>query len=101
MFCLCMSVISSFKSLGAGSQVFAHLMLFFLYDFAYYVVVLEPAVDMHLSICYSVIVCHQNYVCKHYIGSVYVGLIESGNFVFRKVCPVGFLQVSKCSHVLL
>ena len=36
--CFCMSeVISSFRSLKAGSQVFALLMLFLLCDFAYYV----------------------------------------------------------------
>ena len=44
-----------------------------LYDFAYYVVGLEPAVAVHLTIWYIVLVCHQNDVCEASIGSVYVG----------------------------
>ena len=28
---------------------------------------------MHLTLCYSVLVCHQNDVCKNAVGSVYVG----------------------------
>ena len=48
-------VISSFKSLRAGSQVFALLMLLFLCDCAYYVVGSEPAVAMYLALwLYSV-----------------------------------------------
>ena len=49
MFCLCFcmsEVISSFRSLRAGSQVFALLMLF-LCDFAYYVFGQEPTVNWH------------------------------------------------------
>ena len=46
-------------------------------------------------------VCHQNDVCEHYIGSVYVGgyggLSKSGLGVFGKLCTVGFLVVCKCS----
>ena len=42
-------VISSFRSLRAGSQVFALLMLF-LCVFAYYVFGQEPAVAMYLAI---------------------------------------------------
>ena len=41
-------------------------------DFAYDVFVQEPAVGMHLAIWYVVLVCHQ-YLCKNYVGSVYVG----------------------------
>ena len=78
MFCFCMSeVISSFRSLRAGSQVFAHLMLFLLRDFAYYVLGQEPAVAVHLSLWYVLLVCHQ-YVCENSVGSVYGGLSESG-----------------------
>ena len=82
-------VISSFRSLRAGSQVFTLLM--FLCDFAYYVV------------------CHQYDVCKHlcwqcvcwWVG----GLSECGLCVFRELCPVGFLVVGEvrrfcCSHVV-
>ena len=69
-------VISSFRSLRAGSQVFALLMLFLL-------------------------VCHQYDVCKNYVGSVYVGLSESGLCVFCKLRPVCFLVVGKGPSVLL
>ena len=50
-------VISSFRSLRAGSQVFALLMLFSLCDFAFYVFGQEPAVAMHLALWYVVLVC--------------------------------------------
>ena len=60
---------------------------------------------MHLTLLYIVHVCHQNDVCKKYVGSVYVGgyggLSESGVCVFRKLCPVVFLVVSKCLSALL
>ena len=59
---------------------------------------------MHHSLWYIVFVCHQNVVCKYYIGSVYVGgyggLSESELCVFRKLCPVNCLVVGKCSSVL-
>ena len=58
---------------------------------------------MQLTILYTVLVCHPNDVGKNYVGGVYVGgygdLCESG--IFRKLCPVCFLVVSKCSSVLL
>ena len=98
MFCLrvCMSeVISSFRSLRAGSQVFALLVLFLCVT-AYYVFGQEPAVSMHLALWYVVLVCHQYDVCKNYVGSVYVGgyggLSESGLCVFCKLC--GLLSCS-------
>ena len=50
-------------------------------DFAYYVFVQEPAIDMHLALWYVVLVCHQYDVCENYVGSVYVGvygLTDSG-----------------------
>ena len=98
----CMSeVISSFKSLRAGSQVFALLMLFL-------------CVMLHtmwsgkslqllclLPFWYVVLVCHQYDVCKKYVGSVYVGLSESGLCVFRELCPVSFLVVGESLSVLL
>ena len=60
---------------------------------------------MHLVIWYVVLVCHQNYVCENYIGSVYVGgycgLSESELCVFGKLCPTGFLIVCKSSAVVL
>ena len=60
---------------------------------------------MHVTLCYIMFVCHQNYGCENSVGSVYVGgycgLSESGLCVFGKLCPVGFLVVCKCSSVLL
>ena len=59
---------------------------------------------MHLAIWYVVLVYYQ-YVCKNYVGSVYVGgytgLNESGLCVFRELCPVSFLVVGDGPSVLL
>ena len=67
-------------------------------DFAYYVFGQEPAVAMHLTLWYVLLVCHQYDVCENYVGSVYVGgyggVSESGLCVFCKLCPVGFIVVS-------
>ena len=99
-------VISSFRSLRAGSQVFALLMFISLCDFAYYVFGQEPAVAMHLALWYVVLVCHQYDVCENSVGSVYVGgyvglRSESGLCVFCKLCPVCLLVVGKGPSVLL
>ena len=105
VFCLCFclsEVISSFRSLRAGSQLFA-LRMFFLS------VILhtmssgkkEPAVAMYLALWYVVLVCHQYDVCEKFVGSVYGGLSESGFCVFCKLCPVCFLVVGKGPSVLL
>ena len=56
---------------------------------------------MHLALWYSVLVCHQYDVCKHYVGSVYCGLSESGLCFFCELCPVSFLIVSESLSVLL
>ena len=60
---------------------------------------------MNLSLWYVVLVCHHYDVYNNYVGSVYVGghggLSKSGLCVFRTLCAVGFLVVSKCSSVLL
>ena len=66
---------------------------------------------MHLALWYVVLVCHQ-YVCKNYVGSVYVGgyggLSERcsrprsrASEAFRELCPVSFLVVGKSLSVLL
>ena len=61
-----------------------------------------PAVAMHLTLWYVLLVCHQYDVCENYVGCVYIGgLSESGLCVFRKLCPVSFLVVGKCPSVLL
>ena len=60
---------------------------------------------MNLTLWYIVLVGHHNYVCEHYIVSVYVGgycgLSESGLCVLAKLCPFGFLVICKYSSVLL
>ena len=58
--------ISSFKSLRAGSHVFALLMLFLC------VIVHAMWSGKSLKLLCIVIVCHQYDVCKNYIGSVHV-----------------------------
>ena len=102
MFCMS-EVFSSFKSLRAGSHVFALLMLFLF-------VILhsmwsEPTAATHLALWCVVLVCHQYDVCKKYVGSVYVGgygdLSESGLCVFRELWPVSFLVVGESLSVLL
>ena len=66
---------------------------------------LEPAIAMHLSLCYVVLVCHQYDVCENSVGSVYIGgyggMSESGLCVFRELCPVSFLVVGEYPSVLL
>ena len=76
--CFCMSeVISSFRSLRAGSPYVISLS-----DFACYVFGQEPAVAIHLALWYVLLVCHQYDVCENYVGSMHVGgyggLSESG-----------------------
>ena len=98
-------VISSFRSLRAGSQVFALLMLFFLVILHTMSSGIEPAVAVHLARWYVLLFCHQYDVCENSVGSVYVGgycgLSESGLCVFCKLCPVCFLVVGKGPSVLL
>ena len=93
-------VISSYKSFRAGSQVFAFLVVS-LCDFAYYVFGKEPAIAMHLYLWYVMLVCHQYDICENSVGSVYVGLSESGLCVFRELCQFRFLVVGECPSVLL
>ena len=91
-------VISSFKSLRAGSQVFALLMVFLC-------VILHTmwsgkslqllCIFLFSMLCCSAISMMMPSVCKIYVGSVYVGgyggLSESGLCVFRELCPFTFL----------
>ena len=59
-------VISSFRSLRAGLQVFALLMLFLC-------VILHTmfsVIAMHLSLWYVVLVSHQHDLCENYVCSV-------------------------------
>ena len=98
-------VISPFRSLRAGSHVFALHMLFMC-------VILHTMSSGKslqllciLSFGMCVLVCHQHDVCEISVGSVYVGgyggLSESGLCVFCKLCPVCFLVVGNGPSVLL
>ena len=62
---------------------------------------LQLLCNVHLALWYVVIVGHQYDVCKHYVGSVYGDLSESGLCVFHELCPVSFLVVGESPSVLL
>ena len=92
-------VISSFRSLRTGPQVFALLMLFIC------VILHTMSSGKSLQLHLSLLVCHQDVICENYVGSVYIGgyggLSESGLCVFRELCPASFLVVGECPLVLL
>ena len=93
-------VISSFRSLRAGSQVFALLLLFLC------VILHTMSSGKSLQLLwYVVLVCHQYDVCENSVGSVYIGgyggLSESGLCVFRELCPASILVVGEYQSVLL
>ena len=67
-------VISSFRSLRAGSQVFFSPYVISLSDFAYYVFGQEPAVAVHLALWYVLLVCHQYDVCENSVCML-VGMV--------------------------
>ena len=85
-------VISSFRSLRAGSQVFALLIVISLSDFAYYVFGQEPAVAVHLALWYvclsAIIMMFVKILLAVCMLVGIVGLSESGLCVFCKLCPV-------------
>ena len=74
-------VISSFRSLRAGSQVSAPLMLFLCV-----IVHTMPATAMHLALWYIVLVCHQYDVCENSVGNVYIGGYGGLSEVYSVVC---------------
>ena len=95
-------VISLFRSLRAGSQVFALLMLFL----CVILHTMSSGKSLQLLCIFPFgILCHQYDVCEYSVGSVYIsgygGLSESGLCVFRELCPVSFLVVGECPSVLL
>ena len=104
-------VISSFRSLRTGSQVFAFLMLFLcvlLHTMSsgkrLQLLCIFPFAMHLLLLCifpYVVLVCHQYDVCENYVGSVYIGLSESDLCVFCELCPVSFLVVDECPSIFL
>ena len=97
-----LEVISSFRSLTVGSEVFALCMLFL--GVILHTMWSGKSLQLHLALWYVVLVCHQYDVCKNSVGSVYVGgyggLSESGLCAFRELCPVIFL-VGESPSVLL
>ena len=93
-------VISRFKSLRAGSQVFARFMLLY----CVIIHVMWSVKSMQLLcilpiglLCLSAI---SMMVKKNYVGW-YCGLSKSGLCVFRKLCLVSFLVVGESPSVLL
>ena len=97
-------VISSFRSLRAGSQVFALLMLFLCVIL--HTMSLGKSLQLLCILPFGMFcLCHQYDVCENSVGSVYVGgyggLSKSGLCVFHKLCPVCFLVVGKGPSVLL
>ena len=99
MFCFCMSeVISSFRSLRAGSQVFALLMLFLCVILhtmssgkSLQLLCILPFGMLYLSAISMMF--EKNMLAVHvYVGGS-GGLSESGLCVFRELWPVSFLVV--------
>ena len=103
-------VISSFKSLRAGPQLFALLMLFIsviLHTMwsgkSLQMLCILPFGILCLSVISMIFV--KKYVSSVYIGG-YGGLSESGLCVFRELFPVRFRVVGErpfvvvCSHVV-
>ena len=93
-----------FKSLRAGSQVFALLMLFLWVIF--HIMWLGKSLQLLCilpfgMLCLSAI--SMMFVCVYVggYGGGYGGLSESGLFVFRELCPVSFLVVGESPSVLL
>ena len=94
--CFCMSeVIPPLKSLRAGSQVFALLMLFLC------VILHTMWSDKSLQL---LCILPFDMLCLSAIRMMfggYGGLSESGLCVFRELCPIGFLVVGESPSVLL
>ena len=93
-------VISSFRSLRAGSQVFALLMLFLC------VILHTMPSSKSLKLLYSLPfgMLYLSAISMMFVKimlAVYVGLSESRLCVFCKLCPVCFLVVSEGPSVLL
>ena len=107
MFCMS-EVISSFKRVRAGLQVFAHLMLSLcaILHTIWLGKSLQLLCVLPFGFWYVVLVCHQHDVCTPFFGSVsvggYGGLRKSlSESVFRDLCPVSFLVVGEGPLALL
>ena len=79
MCCMFERVSELFGDTHVGSQVFALLWLFLCVILHTMWSGKNMLVDIHLARWYVVIVCHQYDVCKHYVGSVYVGGYDCQN----------------------
>ena len=90
-------VISSFKSLTAGSHVFSLLMLFLC-------VILHTMwsgkILPFVMLCLSAISMKKKSDGSVYVGG-YSGLSENGPCVFHELCPVSFLVVGESPSVFL
>ena len=104
--CFCMSeVISSFRSLRAGSQVFALLLLFLC------VILHTMSLGKSLKLlcifpCGMLCLFAISMVCVKIMLAVciLVGMVvraKADSCVFRELCPVSFLVVGECPSVLL
>ena len=98
-------VITSFKSLRAGSQVFALLMLFLCVILhtmwsgkSLQLLCILPFGKLCLSAISMMFV--KKYVVSVYVGG-YGGLSESGLCIFHELCPVSFLVVGESPSFLL
>ena len=98
-------VISPFKSLRAGSQVFALIMLFLSVMLqtmwsgkSLQLLCILPFGMLCLSALSIMCVINMLAVCM-LVGKD--GLIDRGLCVFRELCPVSFLVVGECPSVLL
>ena len=101
-------VISSFKSLRAGSQVFALLMLCLsvIWHTMWSVKSLQLIFILPFGmLCLSAISMMCVKICWQCVITVYVGeyggLRENGLYVFCELCPVSFLVVGESPSVLL
>ena len=90
-------VISSFKNLRAGSQVFALLMLFLCVSFNTMWLAKSLQLMCILTfgmLCLSAMSMMFVKIMLVYVGG-YGGLSESGLCVYRELCPVIFLVVGE------
>ena len=97
-------VISSFRSLRTGSQVFALLMLFLcvILHTMSSGKILQLLCIIHFGmLCLSAIsmMFVKNLLAMCIIGG-YGGLSENGLCVFRELCPVGFLGIGECPSAI-
>ena len=100
----CMSeVISLFRSLRSGSQVFTLSLIMLFLCVIFHTMSLDKSLQLLcIYLGCVVLVCHQYDVCENFVGIVYIdgygGLSESG---LCDLCPVSSLVVGECLSGLL